>query len=374
MINWVRGSRAAPNSAARNTNRQVTAQKPAEWSEIERSAGRSHLPCTSFETDMLLFKDTHSFVSRDPRIGERQNADTRRSGKEIVIAQGSDADVLVQNHVPLVAHYVSQLLSKLPPHIERADLTSAGLTALVLLARTYNPARGTPFAQFASARIRGALIDELRGLDWVSRSARARTRQVKACRSELAVSLSRTPTSTEIAASLGIGVRDVETAEKDERQSALLSLHDLTPEFVDNLVHDHTPSPEELVLRRERVGYLCAAIEALPLRLRMVVVECFIHERSLSEIAKQLDVTQSRVSQMRTEALTLLRDGINAQLDPDLVAARRTPSWRAVPARRAAYYAEIAASGDLRSRLMPVNLEELLLFSPDTLAEKRVSK
>ncbi|MDT7725579.1 MAG: polymerase sigma factor FliA [Actinomycetota bacterium] len=298
----------------------------------------------------------------------------RWSGKEIVIAQGNDTDALVRTHVPLVAHYVSQLLCKLPPHIERADLTSAGLTALVLLARTYNPAQGTPFAQFASARIRGALIDELRGLDWVSRSTRARTRQVKACRSELAVSLSRTPTSAEIAASLGFRVRDVETAEKDERQSALLSLHDLTPEFVDNLIRDHTPSPEDLVLRRERVGYLCAAIEALPRRLRTVVVECFIHERSLSEIAKELAVTHSRVSQMRTEALTLLRDGINAQLDPDLVAARRTPSWRAVPTRRAAYYAEIAASGDLRSRLTPVDLEELLPSSPIALAEQRVHR
>jgi RNA polymerase sigma factor for flagellar operon FliA len=116
-----------------------------------------------------------------------------------------------------------------------------------------------------------------------------------------------------------------------------------------------------MVLHREQVGYLRDAIEALPQRLRTVVVQCFIHERSMAEIATELAVTQSRVSQMRTEALVLLRDGINAQLDPDLVAAREPLTRRSVPPRRAAYYAEIAASGDLRSRLSAVSFEELPL-------------
>ena len=274
-------------------------------------------------------------------------------------ATGTDTDSLVRTHVPLVAHYVSQLICRLPPHVDRADLTSAGLTALVKLAQTYNPARGTPFAQFASARLRGALIDELRALDWMSRSTRSRARQVNICRQELSAGLARTPTSSEVAASLGITVRDVDAAARDERQAALLSLHDLAPDSVGNLVRDQSPGPEDLVLRREQVGYLRDAIEALPQRLRTVVVQCFIHERSLAEIATELAVTQSRVSQMRTEALVLLRDGINAQLDPDLVAAREPLAHRSVPPRRAAYYAEIAASGDLRSRLSAVNFEEL---------------
>jgi hypothetical protein len=165
-----------------------------------------------------------------------------------VTAKGSDIDALVRSYSPLV--------------FDRADLTSAGLTALVQLARAYNPARGTPFAQFAGARLRGALIDELRGLDWMSRWTRARAHQVNSCRAELSVGLSQTPTSAEVAASLGIAVRD----------------------------------------------------------------------------------------------------GINAQLDPDLVAVRESRGARgSIPARRAAYYAEIAASGDLRSRLSQVDLEELLL-------------
>jgi RNA polymerase sigma factor for flagellar operon FliA len=276
-----------------------------------------------------------------------------------VVATGIDRESLVRTHIPLVAHYVSQLIGRLPPHVDRADLTSAGLTALVKLAQTYNPARGTSFVQFASARLRGALIDELRGLDWVSRSTRSRARQVNACRQELSLGLARTPTSAEVAASLGIPVRDVDAAANDEHQAIVLSLHNFAPDAVDNLVRDQSPGPEDLVLRREQVGYLCDAIEALPRRLRTVVVQGFIHERPMVEIAAELSVTQSRVSQMRTEALVLLRDGMNAQLDPDLVAAPGRPTRRSVPRRRAAYFAEIAASGDLRSRLSAVNFERL---------------
>jgi RNA polymerase sigma factor for flagellar operon FliA len=240
----------------------------------------------------------------------------------------------------------------------------------VKLAQTYNPARGTPFAQFASARLRGALVDELRGLDWVSRTTRSRARKVNTCRQELSAGLGRTPTSLEVAESLGITVRDVEGAARDEHQAVVLSLHNLTPDAVANLVREQGPGPEDLVLRREQVGYLRDAIEALPHRLRTVVVQCFIDERPMAEIAAELEVTQSRVSQMRTEALIMLRDGINAQLDPDLVAAPGPPARRPIPPRRAAYYAEIAASGDLHSRLSDVNFEKHLSGSIRPMAQR----
>ena len=83
-------------------------------------------------------------------------------------------EVLVRGHLPLVGHLVREMLGRLPAHVSREDLVSAGMAALATAARSFDPTRGTPFGSFATTRIRGALLDELRGLDWASRSVRSR--------------------------------------------------------------------------------------------------------------------------------------------------------------------------------------------------------
>jgi RNA polymerase sigma factor for flagellar operon FliA len=106
--------------------------------------------------------------------------------------------------------------------------------------------------------------------------------------------------------------------------------------------------PEELLIRRERLGYLRHAVEALPDRLRVVIIGYFFEERPMAEIAAALGVTESRVSQLRSEALNLLRDGLLTHLDPALAAPVK---GGCVARRRAAYYDAIAARGSLKSRL-----------------------
>ncbi|GGJ82603.1 RNA polymerase sigma factor [Pilimelia anulata] len=261
-----------------------------------------------------------------------------------------ELEELIRAHMPLVGHLVREMLGRLPSHVQRDDLTSAGLAALVTAAKSFDAERGIPFARFASTRIRGALLDELRGQDWASRSVRQRARQADTARQQLTAALGRTPTPTELAGALGVGVHEIEAVEEDVQRAVVLSLQGFTAGAAEEMVTERTPGPEETLLHRERIGYLHDAIEALPDRLRLVVSRYFLQERPMAEIAEELGVTESRVSQLRAEALALLKDGINTQLDPELVATTERPEG-CVARRRAAYYAQVAARGSLTSRL-----------------------
>lgn len=268
-------------------------------------------------------------------------------------APGRDIEDLVRENMPLVGHLVRELLVRVPSHINREDLTSAGLAALVAAARSFDVDRGAPFARFAAPRIRGALVDELRGLDWASRSVRSRARRTDTGRQELATRLGRTPTTAELAAHLGVAVAEVESVEEDVQRAVVLSLQGFATGSADDLVSERSAGPEDLLVYRERIGYLHAAIQALPERLRLVVIGYFLRERPMADIAAELGVSESRVSQLRTEALGLLRDGLNAQLDPQLVT--RPERDGCVARRRASYFGRVAAGSTLRSRLAATN-------------------
>src|SRR5205814_3046018 len=122
---------------------------------------------------------------------------------------------LVRAHLPLVGHLVRELLSRVPAHVSRDDLVSAGMAALAAAAKSYDPARGTSFSAFASVRIRGGLLDELRGLDWASRSVRGRARRIDSAEQELTAALGRTPTRTELAEVLGVAPDELDAANDD---------------------------------------------------------------------------------------------------------------------------------------------------------------
>ena len=256
----------------------------------------------------------------------------------------------IREHIPLVGHLVRETLSRVPGHVSRDDLTSAGLLALVTAAKAYDPAHGVPFTRFVAIRIKGALVDALRGLDWATRSVRQRARQVEKVRQELTGALGRTPTATEVAESLGVAVDELDAVEDDVRRAVVLSLQGFATGTAEDMVTESAAGPEDLLLMRERIGYLHNAIEALPERLRLVVTRYFLEERPMAEVAAELGVTESRVSQLRSEALTLLRDGLNAHLNPGAVTAPSRPDG-CVARRRAAYYSEIGNQGTLKSRL-----------------------
>ncbi|MGW4947035.1 sigma-70 family RNA polymerase sigma factor [Actinoplanes sp. NPDC004185] len=266
----------------------------------------------------------------------------------------AEQENLIRTNMPLVGHLVRDMLSRIPNHIHRDDLTSAGLHALVTAARGWDPTRGIPFNRFATTRIRGAILDELRSLDWATRSVRTKARATDTTRQNLTTTLGRTPTNEELAQALGTTTTDLHQTDNDVQRATVLSLQGFTTSSPDDLVTERTPGPEDMLIRREQIGYLHHAIESLPERLQTVITEYFLKERPMADIAADLGVTESRISQLRAEALSLLKDGLNTHLDPELAPAVENPD-SIIARRRAGYYAAIAGNTSLHSRLALTN-------------------
>lgn len=250
------------------------------------------------------------------------------------------SNALVEQHLALVGYNVNEVLARVPSHVSRADLTSAGAMALVRAARSFDDSKGVPFARYASMRIRGALIDELRSMDWVPRGARRRARQTAEVSDELTGQLGRTPTKPEIAQALGVSVEEVNAAHA-AAGTRVLSM-DAFDGAVADMVVDGSVGPLDALVNAEQFEYLRTGISCLPEKLRYVVEQLFFHDRPMIELADEMGLTRSRISQLRTEALSLLKDGLRANLDADEAPAV-DPQEGVVERRRKAYYALIAA-------------------------------
>jgi RNA polymerase sigma factor for flagellar operon FliA len=256
-------------------------------------------------------------------------------------------ETIIREHMPLVGHIVREVLGRVPAHVNRDDLMSAGMLALTLSAQSFDPTRGVPFTSFAGIRIRGALTDELRSMDWASRAVRGKAREVESARESLTGSLGRTPTRSEVAGSLGMTERDVDAVDQDVSRAGLLSVDALTPQRRGELPVTED-SPEAQLVQRETLAELRVAVDELPARLRMVVEQYFFAQRRMADIAAELGVTESRVSQLRSEALDLLRSGLRASTG-DGTANSSDAEQRRSRAREA-YCAALVArlnSGDL---------------------------
>jgi RNA polymerase sigma factor for flagellar operon FliA len=263
-------------------------------------------------------------------------------------------ETLIRDNMALVGHMVREMLFKVPAHVHRDDLASAGYAALVTASQAFDGSRGIPFGRFAAMRVRGALLDELRSMDWASRSVRARARRAETARAELTAQLGRTPSAQELAELLGVAVSELSNVDDDVQRAAVLSLQGFTTGAAEDLVTETSLNPEEMLLHRERVGYLHDAVSVLPERLRFVVEASFLQERPLSEVAAELGVTESRVSQLRTEALALLKDGLTTHMDQQEAASAREGC---VARRRAVYAAQIAARSTMSTRLAATTAE-----------------
>ena len=249
---------------------------------------------------------------------------------------------LIRDHLDLVRKMVNQTASRIPAHVSRDDLLSAGMAGLAMAARHFEPERGVPFDRYAATRIRGALIDELRSFDWASRPVRSRARSIASTSEFLTAKLGRTPTPIELAGAAGISTEELERLTGDVHRAVVLNYEAiLETGNSDVLLPVSEDDPESELLAQERAQCVTKAIEALPARLQKVIRGYFFEERTVSDIAEELGVTQSRVSQLRSEAIELLRDGVNAQLDPDNVTPIRRPSGR-VSRRQVAYRAAMA--------------------------------
>lgn len=246
----------------------------------------------------------------------------------------SDRDRLIVENLPLVGYLVNELVAR-ATHLSRDDMASAGALALVQSADAFDPDLGVPFGAFARRRILGAFADEMRSADWATRGARKRIKETLAARETLTASLGRTPTVDELADTLGV---DRATA-SEALQDAARVVTTIDETVSDSLVSVFV-SPEDSAIGAERSAVIASAVAALPERMRYIVEQVYLQERSVKELAEELGMTHSAISQHRSEAIRLLRDGLTTHYG-DADGAGAPLESRIAPARRSAYLARV---------------------------------
>ena len=227
-------------------------------------------------------------------------------------------DRLILTYAPLVKYVAGRLGSGLPAHIDEGDLISYGLLGLIGAIDRYDPTRDIKFETFAMLRIRGAIIDELRALDWVPRSVRSRAREIERAIRELEAKLERAPTDEEIAAKVGISVEELDDSLTDISRSSIAALDELWSvsgegdqiSLLDTLEDPSGDRPAEMLDETETREILADAISRLPEREKLVVTLYYYEELTLREIGEVLGVTESRVSQLHTKAILRLKSRI----------------------------------------------------------------
>lgn len=229
---------------------------------------------------------------------------------------------LIEDHLQLVNHVVFQVAVHFPRHVDRDDLARAGALGLVEAAKRFDESKGVPFQRFAAQRIRGAILDAVRAADWAPRSVRALSRRLDAVEQRLANELGRVPSLNEMAEALDITKDELHRLQDRLFRSVVLAFEHLVTDapdeeltLVDVLADPSVIEPSAELENRELHAYLRDAISLLPERQRLVIVGYFLQERTSQDLARFLGVTESRVSQMRTEALEALKAGIQAQYD-----------------------------------------------------------
>jgi RNA polymerase sigma factor FliA len=231
---------------------------------------------------------------------------------------------LVVAYSPLVKYVAGRMSSGLPAHVEEADLISYGLGGLISAIERFDLTREIKFETYAITRIRGAIIDELRTLDWVPRSVRARAREIERANMKLEAKLQRAPSDEEMAGELAMSVDEFQEALLQISNSTIVALDELWSvsdstgdqiSLLDTLPDRGAPDPQLLVHQSEVRDRIADAIAALPEREKLVVALYYYENLTLREIGEVLGVTESRVSQLHTKAVLRLRSKLAGELD-----------------------------------------------------------
>jgi len=236
----------------------------------------------------------------------------------------------VTDNLYIVKIIASKLHARLPQGIELDDLVHTGILGLIDAVKKFDPTKGIKFQTYASHRIKGAILDELRNLDWASRSLRRKIKDVEQAFSNLEMKLGRPPREEEVAESLGltlpefhkllsesrgvgIGVFRIETDEEGN----------LTDEkMVKYFTDDESPSPALLLERSELKDLIASFVKDLPERERLVLNLYYLDDLNLKEVGKVMDLTESRISQIRTSAILRLRSKLTDVADKNRVRSR----------------------------------------------------
>lgn len=229
-----------------------------------------------------------------------------------------DRDAQLRHHSPLVLRLAHHLMARLPASVDIDDLIQVGMIGLNEALSRYDPAQGVQFETFASQRIRGAMLDELRDGDWLSRSSRKQQKDIEAAVQRLEQRLQRAPRESEIALELGLSLPEYQEMLGRVRGSQLVYLEDLSggaedEQFLDRfLPADEGANPQVQLSEQRMRAALVEGINKLPEREQHVMSMYYEHDMNLKEIAAVLGVTESRVSQLHSQSIARLRARLRA--------------------------------------------------------------
>jgi RNA polymerase sigma factor for flagellar operon FliA len=248
---------------------------------------------------------------RAPEPSEQDIADHWRRFKQT--GDQAAREGLILHYSPLVKFVAGRVGVGLPRNVEQSDLTSYGMFGLIDAIDKFEPERNIKFETYAVNRIKGAILDELRALDWVPRSVRSRARQIETAIAELEHSLQRAPTDQELADVLEMQVEDLQGALSEIGRSGIAALDefvgaDSSTSVGDMLADPAGISPETVFQAEETRHGLVDAINRLPQRERLVVTLYYYEGMTLAEIGEVLGVTESRVCQIHAKTMMSLRN------------------------------------------------------------------
>lgn len=264
----------------------------------------------------------------------------QRNYEEVQNLDQEERDRMLMESLPQVHYIAKRIHDRLPPHVPFEDLVNAGIVGLLESIRHFDPSRGTQVKTFAELRIRGAILDSLREMDWSPRALRRKSRQLEEAHSRLRHNLERPPSEQELAQDMGITVEELRTLLCDLRGLNLGSLQALEQgDGNGEQVFKYVPnSPDEdpyyLCLQSELKHYLAMAVEELPKRERQLLALYYKEDLTMKEVGVVLGIGEGRVSQIHSAAMARLRarmqellggrSGTPAQI-PEL---KEEPSWR----------------------------------------------
>jgi len=232
---------------------------------------------------------------------------------------------LVEKYVPLVKNVVGRLAMTLPPHVDGEDLYSAGLTGLLSAVRQYNPNAGTFFETYARLRIRGAVFDELRRMDWVPRSVHTKARRVQAVMNEIEQKKGRAATEQEMVAALKISIPEYRQWLEEIRPATFVCLDAaFNNDFEDSisqyesLADQRQEDPRDGTSRREVAKVIADRLQELPAMQRKVLALYYFEDMRLREIAEGFGLTESRTCQIHAQGILAIKSFL-LKYDPHFV-------------------------------------------------------
>lgn len=222
-----------------------------------------------------------------------------------------DKEQCLREFAPLVKRLAHQMMTKLPYSVEIDDIIQAGMIGLLDAATRFDDLHGAQFETYATQRIRGAMLDELRQADWLPRSLRRDMRRIEAAISQLQQKLGRAPSEAEIAKALEVSLTDYQQLLQETRGAQLIYYEDFNDDgdhdFFERFAFDSDANPLDILQDERFKAELMHAIESLPERERMLMGMIYEQEMNLREVGDVLGVSESRISQLHTQAVARLR-------------------------------------------------------------------